>query len=570
MRLKGNAVSDGLAIGPVFIYRPFSVTVSESFCPEDQTEENLRRFGEVKKLAEEELLALCHKLEKEDPEKAKIFVAHREILNDEAVNEEITEGILRGHWRGDWAVQKIYDKFTRMLKKAPDALIRERAADLEDVRGRLLRIWYGAPESSLSSLEEPSVIAARDLLPSDTASLDRRKTLAILTEVGGSTSHSAIIARGYEIPAVLGVPKLLEQVRAGQTAAVDALEGTIELDPSAEEAEAFKERRARYLKEAKETKQYLGIEPLTQDGIKVEVGLNIGSADEEEMKGEPYTDFIGLFRTEFLYMGRGELPTEEEQFAIYKRVLRAYAPRPVTLRTLDIGGDKTLLCLDLPKEENPFLGNRALRLCFSRSDIFKTQLRAALRASVYGNLWLMLPMVGSMDDIRRAKAIIDEVKKELGTEGLSFNNDFKTGIMIEIPSIALIADLAVREVDFASIGTNDLCQYMTAADRMNPEAAPYYQTYHPSLFRLMREVVRTFNKAGKPISVCGEMGGDPFAAAALVGLGIRKLSMGFASVAKIKKMLAGLTTARAEELAEAAADLPTAGEVETYLREKLQ
>lgn len=570
MKLKGNAVSEGLATGRIFVYCPFSVTVSGGFLEEGQIEEYLTRFQEVKKTAEQELRAICAKLEKDDPEKAKIFVAHQDILNDDAVNEEIIESIRENLWKPDWAIQKIYDKFVRMLKKAPDPLIRERAVDLEDVRGRLLRIWYGAPESNLASLAEPVVIAAHDLLPSDTATLDRGKVLAILTEVGGATSHSAIIARGYEIPAILGIPDLLKQVRPGQIAAVDALSGVIELDPAERDAEEFTIRIAAYRKQAADIKLYLGAEPLTADGVRVDIGLNIGSADNEDMKGEPFTDFIGLFRTEFLYMGRGALPSEDEQFEVYKKVLQAYGSRPVTLRTLDIGGDKTLPYMELPREENPFLGNRALRLCFSNVDIFKTQLRAAIRASFYGNLWLMLPMVGSVDDIRRAKERIEEVKSGLDSRGIPYSADFKTGIMVEIPSIAMIADIAAREVDFASLGTNDLCQYLTAVDRMNPQVAPYYQTYHPAMFRLIGHVVRTFNEAGKPVSVCGEMGGDKLSAAALVGLGMRKLSMGFASVPRIKKMLSGLTVSKAEEMAEAAVSLSTACEVETFLKESLK
>lgn len=570
MILKGNAVSEGIAAGTIFVYQPFSVTVSESFCEPEQAEAGLARFAEVKKHAHEELRAICQKLEAEDPEKAKIFAAHQEILNDDAVNEEIADGIRCDCWSPDWAIQKIYDKFIRMLKKSPNQLIRERAADLEDVRGRLLRIWYGMPESSLVALGGQVIIAARDLLPSDTATLDRDKVLAILTEVGGSTSHSAIIARGYEIPAILGIPELLKHVSDDQSAAVDALSGVVELDPSPERIKEIEARRELYLERAAETKKYLGAEPVTADGVRVDVGLNIGSADEQDMKGEPYTDFVGLFRTEFLYMGRGELPGEEEQFEIYKRVLRAYGRRPVTLRTLDIGGDKTLLCLDLPREENPFLGNRALRLCFSRVDIFRTQLRAALRASVYGNLWLMLPMVGSIDDIRRARGIIDGVKSELRAEGIEYSESFKTGIMIEVPSIAAIADMAAEEVDFASIGTNDLCQYLTAADRMNPDVATYYQSYHPALFRVIGETVRAFTAAGKPISVCGEMGGDRLAAAALVGMGMRKLSMGFASIAGVKRMLAGLTIDAAEKIAETVVNLRTAGEIESYLKAALR
>lgn len=566
MKLKGNPVSEGLALGPIFVYHPFAVEVNEGFCEEDQVEENLRRFGETREIAGGELRALCEKLGADDPERAKIFDAHQDILNDEAVNEEIVDGIRGKRWKPDWAIREIYGFFARALQKAPDPLIRERAADLEDVCARLLRIWHGIPESDLSVLPGPVVVAARDLLPSDTAALDRGKVLAILTEVGGATSHSAIIARGCEIPAILGVPDLLRQVRPGQIAAVDALSGTIDLDPGQCESRAFAARMSAYKERASEARAYLGSEPLTADNVRVEIGLNIGSASDEEMRGEAFADSVGLFRTEFLYMGRGGLPSEDEQFEVYRKVLETYGPRQVTLRTLDIGGDKTLPYLTLPEEENPFLGVRGLRFCFSHPDIFRTQLRAALRASAHGNLWLMLPMVGSIDDIRRAKGVIEEVRDGLRADGIPHGDKFKTGVMIEIPSLAAVADLAAREVDFASIGTNDLCGYLTAADRMNPQVAPYYQTYHPAMFRLIGQVVRAFNEAGKPIGVCGEMGGDRLAAPVLIGLGMRKLSMGLASVAKIKKALSVLTIPEAEELAAGVMDLSTADEVEAFLR----
>lgn len=569
MKLRGNPVSEGLAIGPIFVYRPFEAVVEENYCDEAQIQSKIDKYEETKERAALELREICEKMEQIDPDKAKIFVAHQDILRDEAVNEEIIEGISVNHWNPDWAIQKTFGKFARMLKKAPDPLIRERAADLEDVKARLLRIWHGVPESNLSTLAEPVVVAARDLLPSDTALLDRGKVLAILTEVGGATSHSAIIARSYEIPAVLGVPELLEHVEAGQLAAVDAQNGVIDLEPAAGEVEKFGERQRRYREYAAEVKAFINEEPVTADGVRVDIGLNLGSANESEMAGEPYTDMVGLFRTEFLYMGRTDLPSEDEQFEIYKKVLTAYGSRPVTLRTLDIGGDKELFCLNLPKEDNPFLGNRALRLCFSRTDIFMTQLRASLRAALYGNLWLMLPMVSSIDDIRLAKKLIEEVKAELRAEGTPFASDYKLGIMIEVPSIAIIADLAVQEVDFASIGTNDLCQYLMATDRMNPDVTAYYQTYHPALLRIIKNVTQVFNEHGKPISVCGEMGGDCLSAAALVGLGLRKLSMGFASVAKIKKMLRSLSVSEAEKIAEASINLQTAGQVEAFLRESL-
>jgi len=393
--------------------------------------------------------------------------------------------------------------------------------------------------------------------------------LAIVTEVGGETSHSAIIARSYEIPAVLGIANLLETVKDGSTIAVDALTGEVFGEPDKAVTDRITAKRERHLAQAAEVKAFLRSDPRTACGTRIDIGLNIADANEEELSASEYTDFVGLFRTEFLYMGKSELPTEDEQFEVYRNVLTRYGEKPVTLRTLDIGGDKTLTSMDLPKEENPFLGRRALRLCFSFPDMFKTQLRAALRASVYGNLNLMLPMVGSMDDIRRARSILNEVQSELSSKGIAWNRDFKFGVMIEIPSIALISDLAAREIDFASIGTNDLCQYLTAVDRMNSDVSAYYQNFHPAMFRLIGHTAESFNAAGKPLGVCGEMGGNPEAAAVLVGLGLRKLSMGLASVAPVKAMLSKLSIPKAEEIAAKVKNCATAGEAENFIREQL-
>jgi phosphotransferase system enzyme I (PtsI) len=568
MVLKGMPVSPGVAVGKLYRYEPFHAEAVEGFCEAGQQEAELARYQWARGKAEAELAALSFSMA--DPEKAKIFTAHVDILNDVAINEEITEGIAANNWTGCWAIQKIYAKFIKMIRRAPDPLIQERAADFEDVRKRLLRIWAGVKEVNLSALDEPAIIAARDLFPSDTATLDRDHVLAILTEVGGSTSHSAIIARSYGIPAVLGIPDLMEQIRQAGTAAVDALTGELFLDPGQALIDRYETKRRDFLREQEETGTYLNREPRTADGVRIDIGLNIGGGSEEELAGEPYTDLVGLFRTEFLYMGRDSLPSEEEQFEVYKKVLLRYGDRPVTLRTLDIGGDKTLKSMDLPREDNPVLGNRALRLCFSNPGMFKTQLRAALRASAFGRLWLMLPMVGSIDDIRRARECIAGAGAELDAEGIPRGKEMKVGIMVEIPSIAMIADLAAAEADFASIGTNDLCQYLTAVDRMNPAVAPYYQSYHPGMFRLIRRVVEEFNKAGKPVCVCGELGGDDLAAPVLVGLGMRKLSMGLASIARIKRVLSALTIAGAEELAQTVVNLSTAGEVERYLKKHLR
>jgi phosphotransferase system enzyme I (PtsI) len=564
MTLTGKGVSSGIAVGKIHVYAPFKPEPKESLCEPGEEGEQRSRYEQVTKNALEELETLKLSLEKDDPEKAKIFAAHQDIVTDVAIQEEILDKILNERWCGDWAIFTAYERFLLMIRRVRDPLIAERAADFEDVRRRLLRIWCGRSGDGPAVPDSPVILAAQDLLPSDTAALDRNMVRAILTETGGATSHSAIIAKSYGIPAVLGIPGLLDCVRNGQLAAVDADAGSVLLDPDESTVRAYGRREKRFREDRETAAAFQGREAFTADGVRIDTGLNI--ADAGDLDHADYADSVGLFRTEFLYMGRDTLPSEEEQFVLYRKVLERFGKRPVTLRILDIGGDKTLASVQLPVENNPFLGNRALRLCFSHPEIFRTQIRASLRASVYGELWLMLPMVGSLDDIREAKEFIRRARRELESEGYS-PGSFKTGIMIEIPSIALIAEEAAAEVDFASIGSNDLCQYLCAADRMNPAVARYYQSYHPGLFRLIGETVKAFAGAGKPLGICGELGGDPLAVPALVGLGMRKLSMGAAALGRVKRTLAGFTLAQAEELARGVLRCATAAEVERRLEQ---
>jgi phosphotransferase system enzyme I (PtsI) len=564
MTLTGNGVSPGIAVGKIYVYtkKPIEPVTRCVLSGEEQSE--LNRYLAVKKQAIDYLENLRLAVERRDPEKAKIFDAHKDIIDDIVINEEIPDKITKERLTGDWAVYQVYETYITMVRKAKDSLIAERAADFEDVRALLLRLWHGHKNENLSDLDEPVIVAAKELLPSDTASMDGTKVLAILGETGGSTSHSAIIARSYGIPAILSIQSLMETVKHGQLVAVNADEGTVVLDPAKALIKEYAGKSAAFHRNKQITETFLDGEARTKDKEKIDIGLNIANADDKELEARKYADFAGLFRTEFLYMGRDTLPTEDEQFSIYRRVLECFGRRPVYLRTLDIGGDKPLASMNLPHEENPFLGNRALRFCFSHPDIFRTQIRAALRASVYGNLWLMLPMVASIDDIRRSKEQITAVMEELGKEVESYG-EVKTGIMIEIPSIALTAGLAAKEVDFASIGSNDLCQYLCAADRTNSVVQPYYQSYHPAMFRLIKETAYAFAAAGKPLSICGELGGDPLAVPALIGMGMRKLSMGAASIAAVKRALASFTITKAEETAAAVLKLATAGEVKKYL-----
>ncbi|WP_461247325.1 phosphoenolpyruvate--protein phosphotransferase [Treponema sp. R6D11] len=564
MVLNGKSAAHGIAVGKIYIYKNTGFLPKESYVQEGEEKSHLDRYKKIKKEAFAEIEKLKIAMQKHDPKKAEIFIAHQEIIDDVVINEEIPSRITNDKWAGDWAIYQVYETVLLVLQKATDPLIAERAADFNDVRALLLRLWYGTKSEGLSCLSEPVIIAAQDLMPSDTASLDRRKALALLTEKGGLTSHTAIIAKSYGIPTVFGIHGLLDAVKHGQLAAVNADEGKIILDPEGEVLAEYEKKYEAYRMDKEDAETYLTKQASTQDGTKIDIGLNISGVSDDELSAASFADSVGLFRTEFLYLGKDKLPDEDEQIAAYKKVLESFGERPVILRTLDIGGDKKLSNLKFPHEENPFLGNRALRFCFSNPDIFNTQLRAALRASVYGNMWLMFPMVNSIDDIRKVKYIIEFVKEQLDKEKKPYGK-VKTGIMIEVPSIALLAEHAAQEVDFASIGSNDLCQYLCAADRMNSEVERYYQSYHPALFNLIKDVTDAFTKHGKPVSICGELASDPVAVPVLIGLGLRKLSMGAASVASVKRAICSVTEKDAQETAEKVLLCATAEDVKKEL-----
>ena len=568
MIYEGTAVSDGAAIGKVFHYKPVKLEINERQIEEMQAEQEIEKYQSILERAEAELISLMENADLAE-EQRKIFQAHIDIVQDEEMNLEIEDEIRENLLAPECAVAEVYGRYIEILSKAKDDLIRERAADLQDVSQRIIRLLLGVEENSLENLPGEVILVAHDLLPSDTAAMKREYVQAIVTEVGGYTSHMAILARNYGIPAVLGVPDILEHTENGQRIAVDAKAGKVITNLTVDQEKQYQVMRDEYLKKISDMKQYLPIRPETVDGTKIEVCLNVGSAEKNELELEEYTDGVGLFRTEFLYMSKKQLPTEEEQFEVYKKIAEVYGERPVVIRTLDIGGDKKLDYLELPQEDNPFLGLRALRLCFEMKPIFKTQLRAILRAGVYGNIWIMFPMVGSIGDIRFAKQIVEEVKQELDQEEVPYDKNIKVGIMVEIPSIALMADVAASEVDFASIGTNDLCQYLMAVDRLNPSVAKYYQSFHPAMFRLIKQIAEAFTSQGKPVSVCGEMGGNPQAVALLAGLGIRKFSMNASSVAPVKKMIHQLNIRKAERMARTVLELSTAVQVESYMNSEL-
>lgn len=549
MILHGNAVSPGVAVGPLYVYAPQTLRARQEFAAPEQVQAEGQAYAAARAKAREQLCALQKRLEKTDAGKAAIFDAHLDLVDDEVIVEEVEEEILRRRHTAGFAVQSVYGRYAQVMAAMEDETMAQRAADLEDVAQRLLRLLYGEPGQDLSCLPGPVIVAADDLLPSDTAAMDRANVLGIAAQKGGATSHSAIMARGWGIPAVLGISGLLGQVESRQAAVLDALAGTLDTAPEASAQQAAQEKLEAWQRDMAEARQYLRAPASTRDGVRVEIGLNLGGVSAQALEASCATDFVGLLRTEFLYLEASHMPTEEEQYAVYKKVLLEYAPRPVTVRTLDIGGDKTLPYFELPREENPFLGLRALRLCFAHPHLLHTQLRAALRAAAYGSLWLMLPMVSGIEDFCRAKQMLEEARKELTAQGMGPLGDVKLGVMIETPAMVLMAKEIARRADFASIGTNDLCQYLTAADRMNPAVAPYCRATHPALYRAIAMAVRAFREEGKPICVCGELAGDAQAACVLVGLGLRKLSMSISQVAKVKRALSRHTAVELQRLA---------------------
>ncbi|MEJ8728998.1 phosphoenolpyruvate--protein phosphotransferase [Flintibacter sp. HCN-6482] len=563
MRYPGIATSRGLVEGTAFLYAPYVPNVVQVSKGEPQDE--MERYQAAHRAARTELEQLCTNMTARDPERAKIFQAHMGILDDIVMTEEIEMLIRSEDCGASWAVDQVYSQYAEVLRMSPNSIISERAADMADVRLRLLRCLEGRTDKGLAGLLEPVVLFAHDLLPSDTAALDPSQVLAIVTEVGGITSHSSIIARSYGIPALAGVTDICQIVKDGQLVLVDTLEGALIVQPSKNELSNFRAKQVEFHAAREREETYRKVQPTLLNGERVQVMVNVGAVDDKELQCAAFVDGVGLFRTEFLYMDRQEIPDEEEQYRYYRRVFEVFAPAPVTVRTLDIGGDKEAPCLDLPKELNPFLGNRAVRLCFDHPDMFLTQLRAILRASAHGRLKLMFPMVGGIEDIRQAKALLERAKEQLQSRGEQWDQKMSVGVMIEIPSLALLADQVAKEVDFASIGTNDLTQYTLAVDRVNPVVSQYYRPFHPALMRLLRFAIQAFNDAGKQISVCGEMGSDPLAVTALLGMGLRTLSVGASSVAMVKELVCNLDLWQAEQCARDICVLTTEAEVKERL-----
>ncbi|WP_139488662.1 phosphoenolpyruvate--protein phosphotransferase [Brevibacillus dissolubilis] len=566
---RGIAASPGIAIGKAFVLRDELPAINRVSISAEQVETELGRLclgldktGEQLRKLRESTAA------KMGEEQAKIFDAHLLLLQDPELIGGFEGQIKDSHQNAESAVQDTTEGFAAIFASLDDEYMRERASDIRDIGSRLIKNIAGVNTVSLAEIEEEVVVLAHDLTPSDTAQLNSY-VLGFAAEIGGRTSHSAIMARSLDLPAVVGGGTILEVVAEGDLVIVDGFTGDLIINPNDETLRAYTERRDAYLQERETLRQLISAESNTQDGVHIELAANIGTPKDAVKAMENGADAIGLYRTEFLYMDRTEMPTEEEQFEAYRAVAQTMKGRPVIIRTLDIGGDKELPYLQLPHEANPFLGYRAIRLCLDQTDLFKRQLRAILRASAFGELLIMFPMISNLQELRAAKALLHEARQELSDANIAFDSELKVGMMVEIPSAAILADVFAKEVDFFSIGTNDLVQYTLAVDRMNEKIAPLYQPFHPAILRLIKSVADAAKNNGIFAGMCGEMAGDPVAMPLLVGLGLTELSMSAPSILPARKALQQINYAEAKVWAEEALTLATAEEVREFVLSKL-
>ena len=558
--IKGIAASNGIAIAKAYKLVMPDLTV-EKVTVED-VEKEIKAYENAMEQTAKDLETIKEAASKNlSAEEAAVFDAHALVLSDPELKTQVEDKIRNEACNAAAALDEVSAMFISMFESMGDEYFRERAADIKDVSRRLLANLLGKPLPNPALIDEEVVIIADDLTPSDTAQLNKNLVRGFATNIGGRTSHSAIMARSLEIPAVVACKTITDDVQDGDMIALDGIEGVVMINPDEATIQEYTTKRDEYKAYREELKKLVNEKTVSTDGKHVELVANIGSPKDLEGVRENGGEGVGLFRTEFLYMESAELPSEDKQYEVYKEILEGMAGHPVVVRTLDIGGDKEIEAIDLPKEMNPFLGVRAIRLCFQREDIFRTQLRALLRASVHGDLRIMFPMIAALGEFRKAKGILLEEKEKLIAEGIAVSDSIQVGIMIEIPAAAVLADQFAKEVDFFSIGTNDLIQYTFAADRMSSGVSYLYQPFNPSILRLVKHVIDSAHKEGKWAGMCGEMAGEPLAAPLLLGLGLDEFSMSATSILSQRKLIRGLSQAEMAELANKAINCGTMEEI---------
>lgn len=567
--VTGIAASDGIAIAPVYLLTEPDLTFERTTVA-DAAAEAIRLDKAVEQATAEITQIRSIAAESLGEEEAQVFDAHLMFLSDPEFTGQVREKVSNEGLNAEAALNDVSEMFIQMFSAMEDnAYMQERAADVKDVSTRVLAALLGVKLPSPATISEEVVIIAHDLTPSDTAQLNKQFVKAFVTNIGGRTSHSAIMARSLEIPAIVGTKTIVSDVKDGDLVIVDAMEGTIIVDPTEEQIVQYQEKAKAFEDQKAEWAKLVDAPSETKDGHAVELAANIGTPKDVAAVLENGAEAIGLYRTEFLYMDSADFPTEDEQYNAYREVLEAMNDKPVVVRTMDIGGDKELPYLELPEEMNPFLGYRAIRLCLRETDIFRTQLRALLRASVYGKLAIMFPMIATINEFRSAKAIFEEEKANLTAEGVKVADDIEVGMMVEIPAAAALSDKFSKYADFFSIGTNDLIQYSMAADRMSEPVAYLYQPLNPSILRLIKKTIEGAHANGSWVGMCGAMAGDAMAAPVLLGLGLDEFSMSATQILQARKIINNMKYSDAQALAAKCVDQETMEEVQAIIKEAL-
>ncbi|MFZ7202940.1 phosphoenolpyruvate-protein phosphotransferase PtsI [Avibacterium avium] len=568
--ISGIPASPGIVFGKALVLKEEKIVLDTQKIQDDQVEAEVARFYEGRNAAVEQLTAIKDRAYASlGEEKAAIFEGHLMILEDEELEEEIIDYLRSNKVNAGVAASTIIDQQVAMLSEIDDEYLKERAGDIRDIGNRLIKNILGMHIVDLGEINEEAILVAYDLTPSETAQLNLDKVLGFITDIGGRTSHTSIMARSLELPAIVGTNTVTQQVNTGDFLILDAVNNRVYVNPSQEEIDRLKALEAQLAEEKAELAKLKDLPALTLDGHRVDVVANIGTIRDVEGADRNGAEGVGLYRTEFLFMDRDQLPTEEEQFIAYKEVVEAMNGRLVVLRTMDIGGDKELPYLNLPKEMNPFLGWRAIRIALDRKEILHAQLRAVLRASAFGKLAVMFPMIISVEEIRTLKAEIDVLKAQLRNEGKAFDENIQIGVMVETPSAAVNAKFLAKEVDFFSIGTNDLTQYTLAVDRGNELISHLYNPMTPSVLSLIKQVIDASHAEGKWTGMCGELAGDERATLLLLGMGLDEFSMSAISVPRIKKLIRNVNYQDAKLLADKALEQPTAADIEKLVADFL-
>ncbi len=571
LQLKGIAAASGITIGPAYKVGKEDFIVPRQSIRVEEIPLQIQLFEEALIKTRREIIELQKRIGHEmGQEEAQIFDAHLLVLEDRMLIEEVISRLKKEQLGVAFIFQEVLKKYIEVFSKIEDEYLKERIADINDVGKRILRNLLGKTRTSLSDITERVVVVSHDLSPSDTATMHRQNVCAFVTDIGGKTSHTAIMAKSLEIPAVVGLQEATIKIMQGDMLIVDGSLGVVIVNPDEETLSSYRVEEEKLKGIAEHFYLVKDLPAVTSDGKHIEVSANIEFPDEVPSAKLHGGEGIGLYRTEFFYMNRKDLPTEEEHYQAYKYVAEEMNPQTVIIRTLDLGGDKFLSQFEIPHEMRPFLGWRAIRFCLARPDIFKLQLRAILRASVHGKLKLMYPMISGIEEMRQAKTILDQAKEELLKEGIPFNKDIKVGAMIEVPSAAMTADILATESDFFSIGTNDLIQYSLAVDRTNEKVAYLYEPAHPAVLRLIKNIIDCAHNANIPVGMCGEMAGEPSFAVILLGLGLDEFSMPPQMIPELKYIIRTITMPQAREIALAAMRLSTAKDVEEYSQARLR